>query len=71
MDTLQRDHDHTAKRGREVLQDIERWREGEVSGAVVVKSGRAYIDHMYEHMNVEEKAGLPPYRVGAEHPGLA
>ena len=59
VDSLQRDHDHTAKRGREVLKDIERWREGEVSGAVVVKSGRAYVDHMYEHMNVEEKLVFP------------
>jgi hemerythrin-like domain-containing protein len=59
VDTLQRDHDNTAKNGRKVLQDIERWREGEVSGAVVAKSGRAYIDHMYEHMNVEEKVVFP------------
>ena len=59
VDTLQRDHDNTAKSGRKVLQDITRWREGEVSGAVVAKSGRAYIDHMYEHMNVEEKVVFP------------
>ena len=26
---------------------------------VVAKSGRAYIDHMYEHMNVEEKVVFP------------
>ncbi len=59
VDTLQRDHDHTAKLGSGVLQDIRRWREGEVSGAVVVKSGRAYIDHIYEHMNLEEKLVFP------------
>ena len=59
VDTLQRDHDHTAKRGASVLQDIRRWRAGEASGAVVVKSGRAYIDHIYEHMNVEEKLVFP------------
>ena len=59
VDSLQRDHDKTASNGRKVLQDIERWREGEASGAVVVKSGRAYIDHMYEHMNVEEKVVFP------------
>ena len=59
VDTLQRDHDRTATRGREVLRDIERWREGEVSGAVVAKSGRNYIDHIYEHMNVEEKVVFP------------
>jgi hemerythrin-like domain-containing protein len=59
VDTLQRDHDHTAKRGRQLLRDIGRWRGGDVSGTVVVKSGRAYIDHIYEHMNVEEKVVFP------------
>jgi hemerythrin-like domain-containing protein len=59
VDTLQRDHDSSAKRGREVLAEVERWREGEVSGAAVVKAGRAYIDHMSEHMNLEEKLVFP------------
>jgi hemerythrin-like domain-containing protein len=59
VDTLQRDHDHTAKLSRGVLQDIERWRLGEVSGGVVVKSGRAYVERIYEHMNVEEKVVFP------------
>jgi hemerythrin-like domain-containing protein len=59
VDTLQRDHDHTAKRGHAVLQDIERWRLGEVSGMVVVTSGQAYIEHIYEHMNLEEKIIFP------------
>ena len=59
VDTLQRDHDHTATRGRKLLQDIERWRLGEVAGTVVIKNGRAYIDHIYEHMNVEEKLVFP------------
>jgi hemerythrin-like domain-containing protein len=59
VDTLQRDHDHTAKQSRQLLRDIERWRLGEVSGTVVVKSGRAYIDHVYEHMNLEEKLVFP------------
>ncbi len=59
VDTLQRDHDHTAKQSRQLLRDIERWRRGEVSGTVVVKSGRAYIDHIYEHMNLEEKLVFP------------
>ena len=59
VDTLQRDHDAAAKRGQELLKEIERWREGELKGAVVVKSGRQYIDHMYEHMNVEEKVVFP------------
>jgi hemerythrin-like domain-containing protein len=59
VDTLQRDHDASARRGREVLTEIERWREGEVAGAAVVKAGRAYIDHLYEHMNLEEKLVFP------------
>jgi hemerythrin-like domain-containing protein len=59
VDSLQRDHDQTAKTGRELLRNIERWREGDTSGATVVKDGRAYIDHMYEHMNSEEKLVFP------------
>lgn len=59
VDTLQRDHDQTAVRGRELLKDIEGWRNGDVSQASVVKGGRAYIDHMYEHMNIEEKVVFP------------
>ena len=59
VDTLQRDHDRMAVSGREVLKDIIRWREGEVSGNVVVKSARQYIDRTYEHMNLEEKLVFP------------
>jgi hemerythrin-like domain-containing protein len=59
VDSLQRDHDHNGERGRGLLRDIESWRRGEVSGTVVVKSGRAYIDHIYEHMNLEEKLVFP------------
>jgi hemerythrin-like domain-containing protein len=59
VDSLQRDHDQTGKQGRTLLRDIERWRLGEVSGTVVVKSGRTYIDHIYEHMNLEEKLVFP------------
>jgi len=59
VDTLQRDHDQTARRGKSVLQDISRWREGVLSGAQVVESGRAYIDHIYEHMHLEEKVVFP------------
>lgn len=59
VDTLQRDHDRTASRGRAVLRDIERWRLGEVTGEVVIRSGREYIDHINEHMNAEEKLVFP------------
>jgi hemerythrin-like domain-containing protein len=58
-DTLQRDHDTTAKMGRELLRDIERWRQGDLSGNHLVKHGRAYVDHIYEHMSVEEKLVFP------------
>jgi len=59
VDSLQRDHDRTAASGRELRDMIERWREGEVSGSALVKSGRAYVDHMYEHMNIEENQVFP------------
>ena len=59
VDTLQRDHDHTAKRGKKLLQDIERWRAGEIDAEVVVKKGRGYIEHVYEHMNIEENIVFP------------
>lgn len=59
VDTLQRDHDQTAARGRELLKEIEGWREGEISPASIIKLGRAYVDHMYEHMNIEEKVVFP------------
>lgn len=67
VDTLQRDHDHTAKRGRAVLHDVERWRLGEVSGTVVVKSGRNYVDHINEHMNIEEKLVFPRIEAALTH----
>lgn len=59
VDTLQRDHDSNAERGRGVLKEIERWRSGEITGETVVKTGRGYIDHLYEHMNIEEKVVFP------------
>ena len=59
VDSLQRDHDLMAKAGREVLRDIRLWRDEEIDDAVLVKSGRAYVDHMYEHMNSEEKIVFP------------
>jgi hemerythrin-like domain-containing protein len=59
VDTLQRDHDQTAERGKKLLQDIEAWREGELGSRALVKHGREYISHSYEHMNVEEKVVFP------------
>lgn len=59
VDTLQRDHDRMAGKGREVLKDIERWRRGEIDGSAVVEGGRAYVEHLYEHMNSEESLVFP------------
>lgn len=59
VDSLQRDHDQTAKSGGELREIIQRWRDGETSGSVLVKRGRAYVDHMYEHMNIEENQVFP------------
>ena len=59
VDTLQRDHDRTAQNGRQLLRDIQAWRDGVLAADKVVKSGRAYVDHIYEHMNVEEKVVFP------------
>ena len=59
VDSLQRDHDRTATVGRELLQTIESWREGAIAAETVIEQGRAYIDHTYEHMNIEEKVVFP------------
>lgn len=59
VDSLQREHDGMARRGRQLLQDIEGWREGSVSGAQVVKGGRDYVQRTYRHMNTEEKLVFP------------
>jgi hemerythrin-like domain-containing protein len=59
VDSLQREHDKMALRGRRLLADIVRWREGEITGDSVVKDGRAYIEKMYVHMNTEEELVFP------------
>jgi len=59
VEALQRDHDQTASQGRKVLREIERWRDGEVSGNSVCSLGRAYIEHVYQHMNAEEQVVFP------------
>ncbi len=59
VDSLQRDHDRTGTNGRKLLKDIQGWREGDVTPARIIKAGRAYVDHLYEHMNVEEKVVFP------------
>ena len=59
VDSLQREHDAMAKQARDVLTDIERWREGNVDGNAVIKSGRAYIDRLFSHMTSEEKLVFP------------
>ena len=59
VDSLQREHDVMAKRGRAVLKDIEQWRAGDADGSVVVKSGRGYVDKLFKHMTTEEKVVFP------------
>ncbi|WP_240732764.1 hemerythrin domain-containing protein [Halioglobus maricola] len=59
VDTLQRDHDRTAKNGRKLLADIRAWRKGDLADEKLVAAGRAYVEHCYEHMNVEEKLVFP------------
>jgi hemerythrin-like domain-containing protein len=59
VDSLQREHDEMGKQSRAVLVDIEHWREGHLDGLVLIKSGRAYIDRLYDHMNSEEKVVFP------------
>ena len=59
VDTLQRDHDATARRGQKVLKDIEAWRLGELPGPRLIVSANDYIEHYYEHMQLEEKLVFP------------
>ncbi|MFT4519802.1 MAG: hemerythrin-like domain-containing protein [Halioglobus sp.] len=59
VDTLQRDHDHTAKSGRAMLRDIVQWRNGKLEETLVIKNGRKYIDHIHEHMRLEEQLVFP------------
>lgn len=59
VDTLQRDHDRAARNGRDLLRDIQEWQAGNVPPARIIKAGRAYVDQIYEHMNVEEKVVFP------------
>jgi len=68
VDSLQRDHDYMEKAGHKVLRNIELWRSGELAGADLVESGTGYIEHMYQHMNSEEKLVFPQIQslLGAE-----
>ena len=59
VDTLQRDHDETARLGQELLAAVTRWRSGDLTGDKLVKQGRSYIEHVYDHMNVEEQLVFP------------
>lgn len=59
VDTLQRDHDRTAENGRKLLRQVASWRDGSVSSKALVAAGHRYIDHIYDHMNVEEKLVFP------------
>jgi hemerythrin-like domain-containing protein len=56
---LEDQHDELARAGKDLLHTIERWRSGEVSGAVVVSLGRAYVKSHYAHMSFEEREVFP------------
>lgn len=59
VDTLQRDHVVTAKTGKALLKTIAAWRDNPAQATTVIKHGRDYINHIYEHMKVEEKVVFP------------
>ena len=59
VDTLQRDHDVTARRGQKLLDDITGWQRGEVSDKTLVKNAREYVAHIFDHMAVEEQVVFP------------
>lgn len=56
---LEKDHDMMARRGKELLQIIEDWRNGEVGGHEVVRHGREYVQNSYRHMSFEEQEIFP------------
>ncbi|WP_439106275.1 hemerythrin domain-containing protein [Congregibacter sp.] len=56
---LEQDHDHMARNGRDLLQAVEDWRRGELSGAEVVRLGREYVQASYGHMSFEEREVFP------------
>ena len=59
VDTLQRDHDVTARRGQSLLEAISAWQQGEVSDKKLIKAAREYVAHVYDHMAVEEQVVFP------------
>lgn len=56
---LEQDHDHMLRNGRELLQAVEDWRRGELSGSEVVRLGREYVQASYGHMSFEEQEVFP------------
>jgi hemerythrin-like domain-containing protein len=56
---LQNDHDAIAREGKALLQVIEDWRAGEANGTTLVEQGRAYVQHHYKHMSMEEQQVFP------------
>ena len=56
---LENDHDAIAREGKALLQLIEDWRAGEANGSTLVEQGRAYVQHHYKHMSIEEQQVFP------------
>jgi hemerythrin-like domain-containing protein len=67
VDSLQREHDEMAIRGRQVLEAIIGWREGRVAGTEVVEQGRYYVQRMHEHMRSEEELVFPQIEAILSH----
>lgn len=59
VDTLQRDHDVSAKNGKKLLDAIVAWQQGEVSDKKLIKQARDYVKHTFEHMTIEEEMVFP------------
>lgn len=57
--SLEQEHDHMARAGRDLLHCVERWRAGEVGGAELVRRGRDYVQRSYGHMAREESEVFP------------
>lgn len=67
VDSLQREHDEMAVRGRQVLEAIIGWREGRVAGTEVVERGGYYVQRMHEHMRSEEELVFPQIEAILSH----
>jgi hemerythrin-like domain-containing protein len=59
LKALQLEHDSMARKGREVLAQVEAWQSGKLDDAALIDSGRAYVQCSYDHMSDEEEVVFP------------